>query len=210
MLSSAMLELSERFERTMEQHGGAVADQTARFLLNVMNLPIRNFIIPMPDGRTPYIHRFILDEGDQLVPKDKRSKVYLHFIYESDGDRDPHDHPFDFNSTILYGSYREARWERYCPKCDTIFLGDVMTCPGCKGKMQPKAQYGPRTYTEGQVNTLRAHQLHKLEVLKGPVVTLIRRGPRIRDWGFATDEGWVHHLPYIQTKFPGVKPTEID
>lgn len=189
---------------------GDEREQFARFALNLLNLPIRNFIIPLPDGRTPYLQRFILDEGDKLLPKDERKKVYLHLIYESDGDRDPHDHPFDFASTIVWGSYREQRYLRYCKVCAICYTGDVVECDRCRGKLTASPDGTPRTYQEGMVNSLRAHQLHKLEVVKGPVVTLVKRGPKTREWGFQTDDGWIHHLPYIKEKFPGAQPTEVD
>jgi len=182
----------------------------ARFLLNVLNLPVRNFIIPLPDGKTPYLHRFVLDEGDQLIKNEERSKVYLHFIYASDEDRDPHDHPFDFESQIIWGSYREQRYHRACKHCANIFMGDVKECKRCGAKLHAVPQYGPRHYEPGMVNVLEAHGLHRLEVVKGPVVTLVRRGPKVREWGFQTEDGWEHHASYIKRKFPGAKPTEID
>jgi len=37
--------------------------------------------------------------------------------------------------------------------------------------------------------------------MHGPVVTLVHRGPKIRDWGFHTIDGWVHHRDYLDKKF---------
>lgn len=205
--TKAMTELAEMFSRV----SGHEQEQAARFLLNALNTPVRRFIIPLPDGRTPYLERFILNEGLQELPPDKRHKVYLHVIYESDSDRDPHDHPFDFESHIIWGTYREQRYYRLCVACDISHTSDVKQCSKCGSpKLKASPEYGPQTYEEGMFNLLRAHRLHRLTVVKGPVVTLVKRGPKVREWGFQTDDGWEHHSTYIQRKFPGAQPTEVD
>jgi hypothetical protein len=99
------------------------------------------------------------------------SKDMLHIIYRSDDDRDMHDHPFNFESRIIRGRY----------------INHMKT--------------GSVTYGEGQTNIMRAEDAHRLEVLDGPVVTLVHRGPKIRDWGFHTIDGWVHHRDYLDKKF---------
>lgn len=196
-----MFELSEKLRHASHHE----QDQFARLALIMLNLPVRHFVIPLPDGKTPYLERFILDEGDQQG----NGKVYLHLIYESDGDRDPHDHPFDFTSTIIWGAYRESGFLRSCTRCELDFTDDITICPRCerflaarKGKVE--------AFQAGDQNVKKAHDLHKLEIIKGPVVTLVRRGPKVREWGFLTDCGWEGHKSYIARKFPGAQPTEVD
>lgn len=180
-----------------------------RFLMNALNTPVRRFIIPLPDGKTPYLERFILDEGKQELPKDQRSKVYLHLIYESDGDRDPHDHPFDFASKIIWGSYREHNFERYCTRCSVISYQDVTSCGKCRQPLSAR-DTGSLLYEQEDKNYKVAHELHRLTVIQGPVVTLVTRDPKVREWGFQTPDGWEHHASYIKRKFPDAQPTEVD
>lgn len=127
--------------------------------------PMRKFIITDGEGR-PYLTRYVVNEAED------GSKVYLHFIHQSDDDRDFHDHPWDWHSEILQGSYKEYR-----PESSTIFR-------------------------PGDVNVKVAEQLHRLEVLEGPVITMVFRGPKRREWGFQTPgKPWVHHETYLNEKF---------
>ncbi len=182
---SAYEQLGERIARS----SGREQEQFARAALIGMNIPVRNFIIPLPNGKTPYLQRFILDEGDKLLKNEDRSKVYLHIIYESDGDRDPHDHPFNFESTIVWGSYREQKYRRACEPCATIYTGDVVECRNCKKPLSADADYRPRTYKAGDLNSMQAHHLHKLEIVDGPVVTLVKRGAQDPPVGFPDRPG---------------------
>lgn len=188
----------------LSKASGAEQEQFARHALIAMNIPIRNFIVPLPDGKTPYLQRFVLAEDEP-----KGGRTYLHIIYESDGDRDPHDHPFDFTSTIIWGSYREAAYVRACRKCAQESVFDIQHCPWCEIKLAAKP-LAIRDYKAGDKNIKRAHELHKLEIIQGPVVTLIERGPKLRNWGFQMNDGWRGHESYIAEKFPGAQTTEID
>lgn len=106
-----------------------------------------------------YMHRVILQAPD--------ATLRLHKILRSD-EGDLHDHPWDFTSLILRGSYTESR-------------------PG----LEREVVYGP-----GTLNSKRADDLHRLTVIDGPVWTFVETGPRLRDWGFATAQGWVHWKAY--------------
>jgi len=101
-----------------------------------------------------------------LVPRNRFANAYLHRFSVSDG-QDVHDHPWFNVSIILRGRYRE--------------------------------HYHDGTYRNrrpGMVVFRGARLLHRLEVLDGPVWTLFLTGPRRRDWGFMTREGWVHFESY--------------
>lgn len=201
--------MSEASQRLRVQAEKILADgmQLARYdaVMHQSMEQVRRFMIPMPDGISPYLERIVLDEGSETLPR-----VYLHLIYESDGDRDPHDHPFDFRSQIVFGSYEEQAYERYCTACDEVFYKDVKECGFCKRQLSYTEIERPRMFKAGDMNIKDAHQLHRLKVLKGPVVTLVTRGPKIREWGFQSSSGWVHHKTYIAEKFPDAQPTEVD
>lgn len=129
--------------------------------------PMRKFVIPGEDGE-PYLTRYVLAE------KPDGSKVYLHFIHQSDSDRDYHDHPWPWRSCIVSGAYREH-------------------APGL-----PPRIYGPGDWNDKPDPAA----LHRLEVVAGPVITVVYRGPRVRRWGFRTPPApWIDHEDYLDAKY---------
>ena len=95
--------------------------------------------------------------------------IMLHFIESPDMQQDLHDHPVSFFSFILKGYYVE----------DT---GD--------GQMYVRSLY----------NWVPATTKHQITALSdGGVVTLCFAGPRVRDWGFHTNDGWVYWKDYHKT-----------
>jgi hypothetical protein len=115
-----------------------------------------DFIIGPKDD--PYLRRWF------LVPRNSVCNIYLHEIRHDDDDRALHDHPWDFDSVILKGSYIEH---------------SVLA----KEPWQ-------NIYRKGMVNSKRAESAHRIQVLDGPVLTLVVTGPRRRDWGFHCPNGW--------------------
>lgn len=118
-----------------------------------------DFIIGPQDA--PYLRRWF------LLPRNDACNIYLHEIRHDDIDLALHDHPYDFESTILRGSYLEHRQSFDGKPAHAI-------------------------YKTGDRNVKRAESLHRLQVLDGPVWTLLITGPRRREWGFETPDGWVH------------------
>ena len=92
--------------------------------------------------------------------------VRFHHLLADDPKRDLHDHPWDFISLLLTGGYRE--W----------------TTDGAVEHWAPT------------VVCRRAEDPHRLELLDGPMWTLISCGPFRRRWGFHTAAGWVHWSDY--------------
>lgn len=116
------------------------------------------------DGK-PYMRRYyLLGQHNHTGGSTAR----YHQILESDK-RILHDHPWDFVSVILSGSY-------------------VETTPDAE------QEYGP-----GSVLVRTAEQLHRLTLpAHKPVWTLVVLGPARRQWGFVTDEdGWVDWRSYL-------------
>lgn len=156
---------------------------------------LQRFVITDRDG-APYLERVVLE----------KDRTYLHVIYKGDDDRDPHDHPWDFTSLIVWGSYVEHsflpepcrdgmphRWDG---------PGGMGHCTAC-GADRAAVNLVPRrdVYRSGMHNHKDAADLHRLELPDGPVVTLVRRGPTVRRWGFMTQHGWVDHNSYLDAKF---------
>lgn len=118
------------------------------------------------DGR-PYMRRHYLLGAHN---KTGGSTTRFHEILESDG-LDLHDHPWDFVSIILSGSYVETTPD-----------GD-------------EHEYGP-----GSVLVRTAEQAHRLTLPGGPVWTFVVLGPPRRRWGFHTDRGWVHWREHLNAQ----------
>lgn len=98
-----------------------------------------------------------------VVPRNEQANVYLHDIRKSDDDRALHDHPWAKTSYLIFGRYIEHTPE---------------------GRFVREA---------GQVITRLAGALHRLEVIPGErAISLFMTGPKVREWGFACEHGWVH------------------
>lgn len=97
----------------------------------------------------------------------------LHNILRSDKGRDLHDHPFDFISIILRGSYTEIT-------------------PGPDGTKVEKV------WPRFSVIRRKAEDLHALKLHAGPVWTLVIAGQVRRKWGFMTKNGWIPWTKYEQ------------
>ena len=102
-----------------------------------------------------------------VIPRNPFSNIYLHEIVRSDDDRAFHDHPWDNRSVLIFGSYIE-----HTPEGDFVRrAGDVIDRP--------------------------ATALHWLEVARGQsAISLFITGPKLREWGFACPQGWVHWMDF--------------
>lgn len=99
------------------------------------------------DPANPYLLRWF------LIPRNPLINIYRHRFCQSDPSA-PHDHPWDFLSVVLHGSYREVSAG-----------GDAIRHPG-------------------SIAFRRASTRHRVQLLGHPVTTVIITGPRRRRWGF--------------------------
>lgn len=103
--------------------------------------------------------------------------LYIHKIAQSDKDLDMHDHPWDFQSLILSGAYRESC--SYPPDFDYIYLP---------------------AYYSGDVAKHKAKDVHKITLITKQVWSLVFTSGRKREWGYLTPQGWVDHETYRRLK----------
>lgn len=106
--------------------------------------------------------------------------VYLHDLYEPDGDRDPHDHPWNFTSIILRGYYTEV----------------VYPAPNVSLEI---GRY-TRTWRMFSRHKMTTDMAHRIFFVAPKTKSLILVGKRSRNWGFFTDNGWVSWQEYEETK----------
>ncbi len=120
-----------------------------------------------PDG-TDYMFRWHI-----ILRNEVGANVYLHLQVADDPERPLHDHPWDNQSVILSGGYKEI----VCPK------------PGAFGQYQVTHERLVRT---GDVVHRRAEEAHRLFLLPGVpyTISLFSTGPVRREWGFWFEDGW--------------------
>jgi hypothetical protein len=113
--------------------------------------------------------------------------IYLHAIYKSDEDGHLHDHPWDYTSICLKGSFIEQ-----VPGIREVFNGNII-----------------KTYVYNHVSPFKvirrnAEAFHKLYRLKSPVVyTLFFTGSRRKEWGYDVAGEWIEFNRYRKLKRDG-------
>lgn len=132
-----------------------------------------------------YLRRWFLWET-------KKGNLYLHRIVRSDDDKDPHDHPWNFKSWILWNGYFDLAY-----KVVQGLHGKYLKCT--IEKTLPFHSYNrPSTH------------LHKV-VLFSPAWTLVWVGKydRENEWGFTLDDGtFVPYRKYLN--LPDSSPIIFD
>lgn len=121
-----------------------------------------DFVVSTPDG--PQLERWY------VVPRNDVRNVYLHRFLLSDEDCAMHDHRGDNTSWLLSGEYVEHRG--FYRNNGSVYV--------------PR----PEVRRAGDVVHRRAEDLHRIELVSGPVVSLFFIGPTRREWGFACPQGW--------------------
>lgn len=115
----------------------------------------------LDSGGAEYMRRFYVSKG-------RGPGSRFHKISMSDPGRDFHDHPWDYVTHLLSGTYLE-----HTPNGDVLYEA-------------------PCTLVR------KAEQLHRLELPDGPVWTWFVTGRFRRRWGFMTESGWVWHENYAE------------
>lgn len=139
------------------------------------------------DG-TVYLRRWFLCPRH---PQDNKftSRLYLHKFHRGDQDRHLHDHPWPFRSLILKGGYWEHSFDPIYAKLRARLRDEWI------------AASIPRTRREwcgpGSIVKRGAKWAHKVELKNDkPAWSLFLTGPKERNWGFHTEQGWCYHRNY--------------
>ncbi len=125
-------------------------------------------VIPSYPDRTPYLIRWKVSLPFGFA-------IYLHKILKSDVDRDMHDHPWNFLSILVWGSYVEET-------------------PNNNRRLKQWFNFHWATDSHRV-------ELFKRDGVEIPVYTIILRGKRVREWGYPTENGWIPWREYNQKKF---------
>lgn len=125
----------------------------------------------------PYMTRIIVEREDG-------SSRRLHVIQKADGERCLHDHPWAFRTFLLWGSYVEEFEEEYG-------WGPYTNVRRMKRRVGPWRFHDRPSEFKHRITDIRG----------GWVVTLVRTGPKDKEWGFYTNEGKIHWLTFIKAGF---------
>lgn len=120
------------------------------------------------------------------ILKTKWFGIYLHKIHKSDADRALHDHPWRFTSMILKSGYIE-----YFPEGRTQRRGFLSL-----GVRPAEALHRVQLFTDKTGKVI-------------PAWTLVFVTGKQREWGFMTDEGWVHNEDFIKARYTGNKEAPV-
>lgn len=143
-------------------------------------------------GKVRFYRSDIMFEGDcymeRWILRTPWGDMRLHHILRSDNDRALHDHPFDFTSIMLWGSYREwleTETERESPVSVQVLFNGIAADHTTLSCEEGTWHYAPCILRR------KAETLHRLE-LTAPVWTLVFTEPIRRTWGFKTLlHGWI-------------------
>lgn len=102
--------------------------------------------------------------------------IYIHRFMRSDNDRELHDHPFGFLSYVVRGSYTETRMFGYRDGPTTMIGPRFETAVRAQGSLA----FRPAT-TIHRVELDRDYAAKEFAIAP---LTVIVRGPNVRQWGF--------------------------
>jgi hypothetical protein len=171
------------------------------------------FHITNKDG-TPYMYRWWITK-----PSAVRGgwSARVHEIVSSDDDRALHDHPWDFYSIILKGSYFEVFKE-----FDSLEAATSWEWAHPDANLSLRYERETKRYTlglqrvAGDLNANTPGTFHRIRLEKDtkgreiPATTLFISGPRVNSWGFMVDGKKVPWREYLSDTYgvDHVKATE--
>lgn len=117
----------------------------------------------------PYLIRYFLLRTKYL-------SIYIHRFMRSDAD-DPHDHPFDFVSYVVDGSYTELSYKKAVTNISSNILSfhESSNVRDSGSLAFRKAETVHQVLIDGKYN---------VDNKKEAPLTVIFRGPMRREWGF--------------------------
>lgn len=128
------------------------------------------------DPKCPYAERWVLNLGPL-------GSLRLHHWFRSDDKRAKHDHPSDFITLVLKGSYIDlcngkGRYPITPEQCGTCKGFPGQRCDFCGNGMRNECM------VPGTIRRRKAEHQHTVAVEPGGCWTLLYFWPERREWGF--------------------------
>ena len=167
-------------------------------LLKVAKL---NPYIHIPSADTKDVKEGAYMERYWLVPESWKLPfaIRVHIIKRPDTDRHLHDHPFDFRTFVLDGSYWEEQFS--CPGLTHAqpHIGIHQTSWWFRGEgTTSKLQAVSKIDCFGRKASTGFHRIAEIDPGRhGGVLTLFVYGKRKQPWGFMTEKGKVNFEDYL-------------
>jgi hypothetical protein len=137
------------------------------------------------ENATLYMRRWRIAGYNATLPTIFGRNLMLHKMVRPDGDPDPHDHPWDFWSLVVWGGYVEHVYNMVAKEVHR----EPRHFPWHVHRKLLALDFRDATHM---------HRVHTL--FKGVSWTLVMTSGRQREWGFWTDKGWVHWKQYKSVK----------
>lgn len=112
-------------------------------------------------------------------------KLLLHHFLPNGDDPEPHDHPFDFVTLVLSGSYIDESWD------------EIGRLTGSQGLAFVKVE---ERMTRGMLRRRRAEHMHRTLISPNGCWTIIATGPKRREWGFLWRNVWMPMQKYLDER----------
>jgi len=162
-------------------------------------VPVKKFLFNLPRLGISAYRSDIRDYMCRWIFRTPWGMLRLHKILRSDEEGLWHNHPSWLCSFILAGIYEECRaWllrddggfrVEYRPVRSAADLRDP--CRVEEGSTDVFGGGGWREWRD-RVNFIPANRFHRIEVLDGPVWSLVLMGPIMQRWGFVRSDGVYH------------------
>lgn len=164
-------------------------------------------ITVMDDKGVKYIKRWYILKTPLL-------SIYVHNILEDD-DADMHDHPWPFMVLILKGGYIEEipSGSAYLKPLDIILhkpsdkhrivliKKHTQKCTWCGLDLNYFGEHSGYCNNGGCEYQMVNRYVGNSTVYLQDSWSLVILGPKVREWGFHTKQGWVHFKQYVGKKF---------
>lgn len=112
------------------------------------------------------------------------ARIYWHHLDGPDPDPQPHDHPWPFISIIIRGGYTEQVY--------TSLWHEI-------GRTVP---HHTNTWRRFSIHWMHPSRVaHRIITVKPGTISLILAGPRVREWGFITKDGWKQWSEYLNETY---------
>jgi hypothetical protein len=156
-------------------------------------------IVKTVDGQEQlYLRRYYIAET-------RWGNIFLHNICRSDDDPDPHDHPWNFLTIVLKGSYYDEAYDFLARDLskqggetyDASYGKKLGLLPWFNEQPGARERQGfSRRVRRFRPTYRKATHIHRV-ILNKPVWSLVFTGKTFRPWGFVKEDRWVFWRDYL-------------